>query len=152
MTFRQCVDALDTIAWYPALIGYIKTYDHPFACTVETDFHQQELANQLDTLLNKDQMHSGSWMYLIYILREVYRGNITYEELVDEMNNDEERRRLIRQEQQMQEQQMQAKQMQAQQMQVKQMQAQEQEEKNQPQAEQPPSADDLYFQDRSRLC
>jgi hypothetical protein len=152
MTFRQCVDALDTIAWYPALIGYIKTYDHPFACTVETDPHQQELANQLDTLLNKDQMHSGSWMYLIYILREVYRGNITYEELVDEMNNDEERRRLIRQEQQMH-----AKQMHAKQMQVKQMQALEQKEKNQPQAEQPqaeqpPSADDLYFQDRSRLC
>ena len=45
----------------------VKTYELPFHYTVET--------------------HSGgSWMYLIYILREVYKGNITYEEVVTPKN------------------------------------------------------------------
>ncbi len=95
MTFRQCVIALDTIAWYPALIDYVKTYEQPFVYTVEIDPRRQTLGKQLNDLLNPDGRHSdASWMYLIYILREVYKGNITYEEVVDEMNNDEERRRL----------------------------------------------------------
>jgi hypothetical protein len=99
MSFQQCVCALDTLADYPALIDYVKTYERPFVYTVETDPRRQALAKQFDDVLNPDGRHSGgSWMYLIYILREVYKGNITYEEVVDEMNNAEERCRLTQEE------------------------------------------------------
>jgi len=109
MSFRQCINALETLTPYPELIAYIK----------RDDLQQEspELDQQLDAVLNEDQRHSGaSWYYLLSVLRGVYKGSITHTELVDEMNKEEERVRLYR-------------------------------EKNQPR-----SGDDLYFQDRSRLC
>ena len=109
MSFRQCINALETLTPYHELINYLKRDDQ--------QQKSAELDKQLDAVLNEDQIHSGaSWHYLLSVLRGVYKGNITHTELVDEMNKEEERCRLYR-------------------------------EKNQPL-----SGDDLYFQDRSRLC
>lgn len=89
MSFRQCVNALETLTPYPELIAYLK----------RDDLQQEspELNQQLDAVLNEDQSHSGaSWYYLLAVLRGVYKGSITHAELVDEMNSDEERCRLYR--------------------------------------------------------
>ena len=89
MSFRQCVNALETLTPYPELIAYLK----------RDDLQQEspELNQQLDAVLNEDQSHSGaSWYYLLGVLRGVYKGSITHAELVDEMNSDEERCRLYR--------------------------------------------------------
>ena len=144
MSFRQCINALETLTPYPELIDYLK----------RNDLQQEspELNQQLDAVLNEDQRHSGaSWYYLLSVLRAVYKGSITHTELVDKMNNDEERCRLYRENLAQQKKYTQRRLEQEPEQpdqQPDQQQVQEQvQEKNQP-----PSGDDLYFQDRSRLC
>ena len=141
MSFRQCVNALETLTPYPELIEYLK----------RNDLQQEspELNKQLDAVLNEDQSHSGaSWYYLLSVLRGVYKGSITHVELVDVMNNDEERCRLYRENLAQQTRYTQRR------LEPEPEQQPEQEQQQQPVQEknQPRSGDDLYFQDRSRLC
>lgn len=139
MSFRQCINALETLTPYPELIAYLK----------RNDLQQEspELNQQLDAVLNKDQLHSGaSWHYLLAILRAVYKGGITHTELVDEMNNDEERCRLYR------ENLAQQKKYTQRWLEQEQQEPEQQEQEPEQEKNQPPSGDDLYFQDRSRLC
>ncbi len=140
MSFRQCVNALETLTPYPELIEYIK----------RNDLQQEspELNKQLDAVLNEDQSHSGaSWYYLLSVLRGVYKGSITHVELVDVMNNDEERCRLYRENLAQQTRYTQRRLEPEPEQQPEQEQQQPVQEKIQPR-----SGDDLYFQDRSRLC
>ena len=147
MSFRQCVNALETLTPYPELIEYLK----------RNDLQQEspELNKQLDAVLNEDQSHSGaSWYYLLSVLRGVYKGSITHVELVDVMNNDEERCRLYRENLAQQTRYTQRRLEPEPEQQPEQEQQQPEQEQQQPVQEkiQPRSGDDLYFQDRSRLC
>ena len=85
MSYSQVLNALDTLAAYPQLAEYIKSFNGNggFMFTVETQPQRKAYQKQLSDLLDSNGMHSGSsWACLLRGVQAILMGVLTREWLL----------------------------------------------------------------------